>query len=139
MGSTAPDYFEICIPYNYTNDKCFSWALYVEATWSSPSGAGSNQMEYPNDWGGLPACARAAWCDWKNTEVWLSGRDIKVTVNAPSIPWLHRNFTAINADVRDLYYMNPPDDNRTSFRDDWCKPDYWSGETIYPYPSAAVT
>ncbi len=174
MGSTAPDYFEICIPYNYTNDKCFSWAAYVEATWNSPSGTGSNQMAYPDDWGGLPASSpwgtpnvnmhkdcypfhvgrwewmviggfaapsdslgaamlSSAWCDWKNTEIWLSGLDIKATVNAPSIPWVHRNFTAINADVRDLYYMNPPNDNRTSFRDDWCTPDYWSGDTIYPY------
>ena len=79
------------------------------------------------------AMLSSAWGDWKNKEVWLSGLDISATELAPSIPWVQRNFTRIDADEKDFYYMEPPDDQRASFRDDWCTPDYWDGETIYPY------
>jgi hypothetical protein len=79
------------------------------------------------------AMISSSWSDWKNKEVWLSAQDIKATELAPSIPWVHRNFTRIDSDTKAIYYMEPPEDNRSSFRDDWCTPDDWMGETIYPY------
>jgi hypothetical protein len=78
------------------------------------------------------AMLASTWSDWKNVEVWLSALDIKSTQLAPSIPWGMRNFTSQD-NTRDPYYMDPPDDLRASFRDDWCTPDNWMGETIYPY------
>ncbi|MCW4013180.1 MAG: hypothetical protein NWF07_09355 [Candidatus Bathyarchaeota archaeon] len=121
-----PDNFSWDTPWlnMYKDGSCFHagrWEWMVIGDFAAPSDSLGAAM------------LSSAWCDWKNTEVWLSGLDIKATVNAPSIPWIHRNFTAINADARDPYYMNPPDDNRTSFRDDWCTPDDWTGNTIYPY------
>jgi hypothetical protein len=78
------------------------------------------------------AMLTSTWSDWKNVEVWLSALDIKSTELAPSIPWVMRNFTPQD-NTRDPYYMDPPDDLRASFRDDWCTPDNWMGERIYPY------
>ena len=78
------------------------------------------------------AMLSSAWCDWKNVEVWLSGLDIQATEVAPSIPWVMRSFAETELG-REAYYMSPPDDLRASFRDDWCTPDDWMGETVYPY------
>ncbi len=78
------------------------------------------------------AMLSSSWGDWKNVEVWLSALDIKSTELAPSIPWVMRNFDT-QTNTRDPYYMDPPDDLRASFRDDWCTPDDWMGETIHPY------
>jgi len=169
---TAPDYFEIRLPYSFMMKKCFKWALYVEASW--PSHSSSEQMIYPKNWEGLPddfswstpwlnlypdgicwhtgrwewtiigdfakpsdslgaSMLSSAWSDWKNKELWLSGLDIKATELAPSIPWVMRNHAPLNGETREAYYKDPPEDLRTSFRDDWCTPDNWMGETIYPY------
>jgi hypothetical protein len=75
----------------------------------------------------------SAWSDWKNVEVWLSGLDYQDTVYAPSIPWLMRNFTDTSG--RDAYYYadDPYGLERTAFKDDWCTPENWAGETIHPY------
>ena len=169
---TAPDYFEIRLPYCFMMKKCFKWALYVEATW--PGHTGSQQMIFPMNWAGLPdnfswstpwlnlypdgicwhtgrwewtiigdfakpsdslgaAMLTSAWSDWKNKEVWLSGLDIKATELGPSIPWVMRNYAPLDGETRDAYYMDPPGDLRAGFRNDWCTPDEWMGETIYPY------
>ena len=75
----------------------------------------------------------SAWSDWKNVEVWLSGLDYQDTVLAPHIPWLMRNFTDTTG--RDAFYYagDPAGLERTAFKDDWCTPEDWSGETIRPY------
>ncbi len=79
------------------------------------------------------AMLTVSWSDWKNKEVWLSGLDIRSTDLAPSIPWVMQNYAPLDGETRDSYYMDPPDDLRAGFRDDWSTPDDWMGETVYPY------
>ena len=71
------------------------------------------------------AMLASGWSDWKNIEVWLSALDIEAAM-APSIPVTMRKF-AVN-----YYYDEAGGDLREAFRDDWCTPDDWAGETIHP-------
>jgi hypothetical protein len=80
------------------------------------------------------AMLTAAWGDWKNKETWLAGLDINSEEIGPSIPWVMRKFSDTQSNMRLNYHFDhDTGDHRSAFRDDWCTPDDWMGETIYPY------
>ena len=76
----------------------------------------------------------AAWSDWKNKETWLSGLDIQAEDFGPTMPYTMRRFTDGLEGRLDFHYDHEGGDLRSAFKDDWCTPDGYEGEsTIYPY------
>ena len=94
----------------------FEWTVLGEASLPSDS-LGASMLS-------------SAWSDWKNIQCWVSGLDMQAYDLAPGIPSVMRTFAESPPYLR--YYHDYPVDNRTSFRDDWCTPDDWAGETIHP-------
>ena len=75
----------------------------------------------------------AAWQDWKNKEMWLSGVDIQAEVYGPTIPYVMRPFDYVCTTKADYYYNDTLGDHRSAFKDDWSTPEDWDGTVIYPY------
>jgi hypothetical protein len=79
------------------------------------------------------ALLTAAWMDWKNKEVWLTGLDVESKVYGPAIPRTLRKFAESESPDRNNYQYEHGVDDRAAFRDDWSTPDDWVDEEIYPY------
>jgi hypothetical protein len=81
------------------------------------------------------AMVASALEEWKESEVWISGLDIKADIDGPTMPWIMVRYATLYMDRRDYYYdYGEPGDYRTALRDDWSTPPDWDHEdTIYPY------
>jgi hypothetical protein len=160
-AGSAPDYFVIRIPYDYTLGKCFHWSAYVEATFG---GGDSDQMVFPLGWAGAPH--QFSWTTptlnmYKDGVCWHDGRWEWIVIGEESLAsdsigsammsatwadWKKRETWISGLDVEAEVYgpaipyvLRPMDGDyrdslgRTHFKDDWCTPDDWSGAWINPY------
>ncbi|MCW4049866.1 MAG: hypothetical protein NWE89_09030 [Candidatus Bathyarchaeota archaeon] len=147
----------------FLDRKCLRWAAYVQADFDEPYGGsqqmvfpyGWGKAPHEDPWSnplhnlyndgvcwhngrwewlviGEPSLASdssgsamltATWADWKNKETWLSALDTQSLDWGPTIPYVLR---PMDGDFRD-------DLGRAHLKDDWCTPDNWNGEEIYPY------